>query len=63
MAEGGAKPIGVEWLPAYALELKPAEGVWPQLKNVELRNVACQHPAQLRLELGLAIMRLRNKPH
>src|SRR5215203_605065 len=63
MAEGGAKHIGLEWLPAYAPDLNPAEGVWQQLKNVELRNVTCQNLAQLRLELGLAIMRLRNKPH
>ena len=62
-AEGGAKHMGLEWLPASAPELNPAEGVWQQLKNVELRNVACQNLAQLRLELGLAILRLRNKPH
>jgi transposase len=61
--EGGAKHIGLELLPAYAPDLNPAEGVWQQLKNVELRNVTCQNLAQLRLELGLAIMRLRNKPH
>jgi transposase len=63
MADGGAKHIGLELLPAYAPDLNPAEGVWQQLKNVELRNVTCQNLPQLRLELARAIMRLRNKPH
>jgi transposase len=63
MAAGGAKHIDLELLPAYAPDLNPAEGVWQQLKNVELRNVPCQNLPQLRRELGLAIMRLRNKPH
>jgi transposase len=63
MAAGGAKHIDLELLPAYAPDLNPAEGVWQQLKNVELRNVTCQNLSQLRRELGLAIMRLRTKPH
>jgi transposase len=63
MAAGGAKHIALESLPAYAPDLNPAEGVWQQLKNVELRNVTCQNLSQLRRELGLAIMRLRDKPH
>lgn len=62
MAEGGAAHIHLERLPAYAPDLNPDEGVWQQLKNVELRNVPCQSLAQLRHELGLAIMRLRSKP-
>jgi transposase len=63
MAEGGTKHIQLEQLPAYAPDLNPDEGVWQQLKNVELRNVTCQSLAQLRRELDLAIMRLRSKPH
>lgn len=63
MAEGGAKHIHLEQLPAYAPDLNPDEGVWQHLKNVELRNVTCQSLAQLRHELNLAIMRLRSKPH
>jgi transposase len=62
MAEGGAKHIHLELLPAYAPDLNPAEGVWQQLKNVELRNVTCQNLSQLRRELSLAIIRLRSKP-
>lgn len=63
MADGGAKHIQIEQLPAYAPDLNPDEGVWQQLKNVELRNVTCQSLAQLRRELNLAIMRLRGKHH
>ncbi len=62
MAEGGAKDIHLELLPAYAPDLNPDEGVWQHLKNVELRNVMCQSLPQLRRELSLAIMRLRGKP-
>lgn len=62
MAEGGAKDIHLELLPAYAPDLNPDEGVWQQLKNVELRNVTCRNLPQLRRELDLAIMRLRGKP-
>lgn len=63
LAEGGAKHIHLETLPAYAPDLNPDEGVWQYLKNVELHNVACQDLPQLRRELSLAIMRLRSKPH
>lgn len=63
MAEGGAKHIRLELLPAYAPDLNPDEGVWQHLKNVELRNVACQSLPQLRRKLALAVVRLRNKPH
>ena len=63
LAEGGAQHLAIELLPAYAPELNPAEGVWPQLKKGEVRNSTCQNLPQRRLELGLAIMRLRNKPH
>jgi len=62
MADGGAKHMALEALPAYAPDLNPDEGVWQHLKNVELRNVSCKDLAQLRAELSLAIMRLRSKP-
>ena len=62
MAEGGSRYIHLEQLPAYAPDLKPAEGVWQHLKHVELRNVCCKDLSHLGRELGLAIMRLRNKP-
>lgn len=63
MADGGAKHIQLEQLPAYAPELNPAEGVWQHLKHVELRNVCCKDLSHLGRELHLAMMRLRSKPH
>jgi transposase len=62
MQAGGARDIYLEQLPAYAPDLNPDEGVWQQLKNVELRNVSCKDLAHLRCELSLAIQRLRSKP-
>jgi transposase len=61
LAEGGAKRIHLEQLPGYAPELNPDEGVWRNLKYVELKNVCCSHLAHLRHELRLAIARLRHK--
>jgi transposase len=50
-------------LPGYAPDLNPDEGVWNHLKRAELRNRCCQDLDELRWELGLAIRRLRRKPH
>jgi len=63
LAEGGAKQIHLEQLPPYAPDLNPDEGVWHYLKNVEMRNLCCLNLTHLRTELGLAIRRLRRKPH
>jgi transposase len=63
MQAGRARDLQLEQLPAYAPDLNPDEGVWQQLKNVELRNVSCKDMAHLRCELDLAIRRLRGKPH
>lgn len=63
LAAGGAPQIHLEQLPAYAPDLNPAEGVWQQLKNVEMRNLCCRNLAHLRSELGLAIRRVRRRPH
>ena len=63
MQAGGGREIHLEQLPAYAPDLNPDEGVWQQLKNVELRNVSCKDLAHLRCELRLAIHRLRSKPY
>jgi transposase len=63
LANGGAKAIHLEPLPGYAPDLNPVEGIWNQLKYVELRNLCCQHLSHLAMELGLAIRRLRTKPH
>jgi transposase len=60
-----ARPWGRRvWLerpPCYAPELNPPEGLWQQLKNVELRNVVCLDLEHLREELRLAIGRVRQK--
>jgi transposase len=52
----------LERLPAYAPELNPDEGVWQQLKGVELRHVCCFDLPQLRGELRDAVKRVRRKP-
>jgi transposase len=63
LADGGAQQIHVEQLPPYAPDLNPDEGVWHQLKNVEMRNLCCRNLTHLRSELGLAIRRVRRRPH
>jgi transposase len=62
LAHGAAQRLHLERLPAYAPELNPDEGLWQQLKGVELRNVCCFHLAQLRRELRDAVTRVRRKP-
>jgi transposase len=47
----------------YAPDLNPAEGVWAQLKNVELRNVTCHDQDELRHLLRVAIARVRHRPN
>ncbi len=61
LAQGSAARIWLERLPAYAPELNPDEGIWNLLKRLELRNLCCDDLAELRLELGLAVKRLRHK--
>jgi hypothetical protein len=63
VAEGGARPIHLAPLPPYASDLHPGEGVWHQWKNGARRNLCCLNRAHLRRELGLALKRLRRKPH
>ena len=63
LANGAAKQIHLERLPAYAPDLNPDEGTWRHLKHIELRNVCCFDLAHLHQQLNLAILRLRRKPH
>jgi transposase len=63
LADGGSERILLERLPGYAPDLNPDEGIWHALKHVELRNVVCADIKQLRYELRLATIRLRQKPH
>jgi transposase len=52
----------LERLPAYAPEANPGEGLWQQLKGVELCNVCCFNILPLRHELCAAVKRVRRKP-
>lgn len=62
LAKGAAHRLQLERLPAYAPELNPGEGLWQQLKGVELRNVCCFNLPHLRHELRDAVKRVRRKP-
>ena len=62
LANGAAQRLHLERLPAYAPELNPDEGVWQQLKGVELRNLFCFDLRHLRNELRTAVKRVRRKP-
>jgi transposase len=62
LVNGTAQRIRVERLPAYAPDLNPGEGLWQQLKGVELRNVCCLNLPHLRHELRDAVRRVRRKP-
>ncbi len=63
LAAGAAQRLQLEQLPGYAPELNPAEGVWNLLKRRELKNRCCQDLEELRWEVGLALRRLRRRPH
>ena len=63
LASGAAQRMHLERLPAYAPELNPGEGLWQQLKGVELRNLCCFNIPHLRGELRAAVKRVRRKPH
>jgi transposase len=62
LTKGASHRIHLERLPAYAPELNPDEGLWQQLKGVELRNLCCFDLPRLRHELRDAVKRVRRKP-
>ena len=62
LANGAAQRLHLERLPAYAPELNPGEGLWQQLKGVELRNICCFDVPHLRRELRDAVKRVRRRP-
>lgn len=62
LAQGGSTFVHLEQLPPYAPELNPDEGVWQQLKHVELRNLWCDDLSHLSHKLTLALRRLRTRP-
>ena len=61
LANGAAQRLHLERLPAYAPELNPGEGLWQQLKGVELRNVCCFNIPHLKQVLRDAVKRVRRK--
>jgi transposase len=63
LANGAAKYIHLERLPAYAPDLNPDEGTWRHLQRVELANVCCSDLVDLHSQVSLAVARLRRKPH
>jgi transposase len=50
LANGTAQRLHLERLPAYTPELNPGEGLWQQLKGIELRNVCGFNIPHLRHE-------------
>ncbi len=62
LGTGAAPRIHLERLPAYAPELNPGEGLWQQLKGVELRHICGVNMPHLRHELRDAVKRVRRRP-
>ena len=61
LAAGAALRLHLERLPAYAPELNPGEGLWQQLKGVELRNLCCFNIPHLTHAWRDAVKRVRRK--
>lgn len=61
LGTAAGRRIPMEQLPGYAPDLNPVEGIWHQLKEVELKNVCCHDFTELRRELRQALARLRHK--
>jgi transposase len=55
----GQRRIEQEWLPAYALELNPVEGLWGQLKQHPLGNLCPENLGELKRVTRGALPRLR----
>lgn len=62
LADGAAKRIHLERLPAYAPDLNPDEGIWHHLKHGELANLCCKDLDDLAAKLQLAADNLEHKP-
>ena len=54
--------LQVEYLPAYAPDLNPVEGLWANLKGVELANRACSSLEELAAAAEQGIGRVRGEP-
>jgi transposase len=51
--------LEVAWLPPYAPELNPAEGLWANLKSQELANHACRSTKELAATAQVGSFRVR----
>ena len=49
------KRFEVEWLPPYAPDLNPAEGVWSHTKHCDLANYAADDLLDLEIEAELSL--------
>jgi transposase len=54
--------LQVEYLPVYAPDLNPVEGLWANLKGVELANRACGSLEELAAAAEQGIGRVRGEP-
>lgn len=61
LRRGAAKRLRLEQLPGYAPNLNPDEGIWNDVKRVELANVCCRDLVELRTQVVRARERVRQK--
>jgi transposase len=61
LTRGAATRLQLERLPGYAPDLNPEEGIWNDLKRVELATVCWRDLADLRIHVIRARERLRHK--
>jgi putative transposase len=54
--------LSLEYFPAYAPELNPAEWLWRHLKRVELANGAPKDTGNLRSNIARAMTHVRKRP-
>jgi transposase len=54
--------LWLEFLPAYAPELNPAEYIWGHLKQHEIANLCPKHLDELSLQAIRALKRMRRRP-
>jgi DDE superfamily endonuclease len=53
--------LEVEYLPSYAPDLNPVEGLWANLKDVELANRACMSLEELAAAAEQGVGRVRGE--
>ncbi|MDB6068575.1 MAG: Transposase [Pedosphaera sp.] len=63
LRRGVGRQMQIEPLPFYAPDLNPVEWLWRQLKEVELRNLACLDLEELHMPFYLGLARVRQRRH